>query len=221
MNPMKKTTLLLVSVSAALAAQSSVFAGLAGHISEENADITNSVPLPVDPVDASQGYDWGFDGSQWEIEFPATQDGLTITAMFDGPITIGALNFRRFGLDNVFVETNMKTFTVEFDYVGGQPRAVDPDGGGAREGVHPARGYDGVPTSTFVSETDVDGHYTYIETIRPQPDWEFVTIWNMHVSHPMTITNVKLTSVCAPIPTPSTAALLGISALGTLSRRRR
>lgn len=185
------------------------------HVSDENAP--TQVPRPHND-NPNDGYNWNFPGSPWSIRWPATVNGLTITGTIPGPITIGQWGVREFGMDNTWLGVDyVKTFTLEFNYAGGRPVAVDPNGIGTREGIHPARNQP-TPTSDLVSETDFGTSYTLVIEFTPQPDWEFVTISNMGQG-PMVMRNIKLTSVCHLVPAPGTLALLGLG--GLVTRRRR
>lgn len=185
--------------------------GFQSHIGAENANV--DVPRPVDPNDHTKGWKWP--GEAWPMAGHAERDGLVITSSFDAAVKINRLSaFRRFGLDNVYGRDHVKTFTLEFDYSGGRPELGDV----ARGGVHPVWGSPTV-TSTHLRTEDDGSHFRVVFRFSPQPDWEFVTIANTHPSAVMTMTNIKMRSVC--VPTPGSSAVLGLGVLVCASRRRR
>lgn len=182
------------------------------HVSEENA--TSPDPTPVDSSDPSQGWNWP--NPPWSLEGPAQlqTDGLTITgslAAGTNGIVIGAGNFRLFGMDNWHIPTNVKTYTVEFDYNGGNP-TFD----GAESGFHPQRNYTGYPVGQRLEEVDTGNHFKLVYKFTPQPDWEYIKIRNTGAA-PMTIVgDISFKSVC---PEPGSLSLLALGGMGLIRRR--
>lgn len=218
----------LQSFCAAAAVLSFLVSGAAGqlyntHMGDESAPWTN--PTPVDNNDATRQYDWP--NPPWSVTGPAQvgNDGTTINGSIPGDHVIrGGGQYRSFGMDNWFIDEDwVKTFCVEFDFVGGVPQAAQADDA-AQGGVHPVTGFQGQVNDTFVSEaiTDsnndgVDDHYKLTWEFDPQPDWEYVTIVNIG-SGPMTISNTTMKSTC--VPTPATTVLLMSGTLLVGARRR-
>lgn len=170
------------------------------HATQENPGPGN--PTPVNPNNPAAGFTWP--SPPWTVAGPAVAQGLTINGTIPGPITIGAGNFRRFGMDNLFRGADWtKEFTLEFNYTGG-----DPEQGVTREvGYHPTRNQPG-GTTTVLEETDTGTYYRLRTRIVPQPDWEYVTVRNAGTAQ-STLTNIRLTSVCIPEPSTLFALILG------------